>query len=260
MTMRLPSSTGGLLFLMLCLSGCSDPDDVPEAHISAAPDPVSSATSPTDIERFPLRTALFGDLHVHTSWSADAYVGGNRLGPNGAYRFARGELVELPNGMQAQLQTPLDFVALTDHAEGFGTHLACTIPGTSEFDAPQCRAIRAGDLAQDEMLKRAFEMGVSRPATRNPVLCADVAHCQANERTTWQRVQDTANAYTEPGRFTTLIGYEFSSLLPDFGMLHRNVIFRGTDVIPRAISSLDVANQAEFLRNWTVPAPVRVRF
>ena len=89
-------------------------------------------------------------------------------------------------------------------------------------------------------------MGIPRPAQRNPIACADIDHCKANERSTWRRIQDTANAFDEPGRFTTLIGYEFSSLLRDFGMLHRNVIFRGTDVIPRAISSLDVINQADF--------------
>ena len=55
-----------------------------------------------------------------------------------------------------------------------------------------------------------------------------------------------ANAHDEPGRFTALIGYEFSSLLRDMGMLHRNVIFRGSEVIPRAISALDVRNQREF--------------
>jgi hypothetical protein len=243
--MKTPGQVAALTCFFLALSGCTDPDDVPESHISAPPDTGSSTTAPTDIERLPLRTALFGDLHVHTSWSGDAYVGGNRLGPNSAYRFARGEVVELQSGSEAQLGTPLDFVALTDHAEGFGTHLACTIPGMPEFGTPQCRAIRSGDLAQEDMLKQAFKMGIPRPARRNPVLCADVDHCKANERSTWQRIQDTANAFDEPGRFTTLIGYEFSSLLPDFGMLHRNVIFRGTDVIPRAISSLDVINQAD---------------
>jgi hypothetical protein len=216
---------------------------VPETHISTPPPAVSA---PAEVERFPLGTALFGDLHVHTSWSADAYTGGNRLGPNSAYRFAKGEKLELQNGVEAQLETPLDFVALTDHAEGFGTHLACTIPGSPEFDLPPCRALRAGDLDQAAMLEQAFSIAGTRPMPRNQNTCPDVARCQANERNTWQRVQEVANAHDEPGRFTALIGYEFSSLLPDFGMLHRNVIFRGTDVTAHAISSIDVRNQKEF--------------
>jgi hypothetical protein len=235
----------GVACSLLWLIGCSDPDNVPETHISTPPAP-PAPSSAADIERFPLRTALFGDLHVHTSWSADAYLGGNRLGPNSAYRFARGEKIELQNGVEAHLATPLDFVALTDHAEGFDSHLACTIQGSPEFDLPQCRAMRAGDLDQQDMLRQAFENGTTRPMPRSSDICGDVERCQANERTTWQRVQEAANAHDDPGRFTALIGYEFSSLLPEFGMLHRNVIFRGADVTPRAISSIDVRNQADF--------------
>ena len=241
--------TTALACLFLWLTGCSDPDDVPESHISTAPPAVAAVQ---EVERFPLRTALFGDLHVHTSWSVDAYTGGNRLGPNSAYRFAKGEKVELQNGVEAQLQAPLDFVALTDHAEGFGTHLACTIPGSPEFTLPQCRALRSGELDQESMLEQAFSIAGTRPMPRNQAICGEVARCQTNERTTWQRVQAVANAHDDPGRFTALIGYEFSSLLPEFGMLHRNVIFRGTDVTPHAISSVDVRNQKDFFNQLDV--------
>jgi len=231
--------------LTLGLMSCSDPDYVPDTHISTPPEQ-KAPIAPGDIERDPLKRAYFGDLHVHTSWSSDAYAGGNRLGPNSAYRFARGEKITLMNGVEAQLETPLDFVALTDHAEGFGTLLVCTIPGDPLFDTERCRAMRTGAISQAEMLKTAFERGVQRPPQRDPDLCADVDVCLANARDTWQRVQDAANAFDDPGTFTTLIGYEFSSLLPDFGMLHRNVIFRGKDVVPHAVSSNDVKNQKEF--------------
>ena len=225
------------------LFGCTDPDVIPETHISTPPPPQASAG---DVERHQFKTALFGDLHVHTSWSADAYVGGNRLGPNTAYRFARGEQVELQNGLLAQLDTPLDFVALTDHAENFATHLPCTIGGGPEFDTEQCRAMRAGDLDQQAMLEQVFTTAGTRPAPRSALCDDDLDRCLATEKATWQRIQEAANAFDDPGTFTTLIGYEFSSLLENFGMLHRNVIFRGTDVTPHAISSNDVVNQADF--------------
>jgi len=199
-----------------------------------------------EVERFPMRTALFGDLHVHTSWSLDAYTGGNRLGPNTAYRFAKGDKVELQNGSEAQLPIPLDFVALTDHAENFEI-LGCTmLPDSPEFDLPLCRDMRSGDFDQATMLQQAFDSGGIRPLPHEYDICGDDARCRANARDTWQRVQAVANAHDEPGRFTALIGYEFSSLLTDVGMLHRNVIFRGSDVIPHAISSIDVNNQKDF--------------
>ena len=223
--------------------GCSDPDVVPESHISTPPPPQASGG---DVERYPLKTALYGDLHVHTSWSADAYAGGNRLGPNTAYRFARGEEVQLQNGLLAKLGAPLDFVALTDHAENFATHLPCTIGGGPEFDTEQCRDMRSGDLGQQAMLEQAFETAGTRPGPRSPFCDDNLERCLATEKATWLRVQEAASAFDDPGTFSTLIGYEFSSLLANFGMLHRNVIFRGTDVTPHAISSSDVVNQADF--------------
>jgi len=242
--MRNLTGTIGLIGLYLLLNGCSDPDKVPETHIS---EPPIAAASTVEVERFPLRTALFGDLHVHTSWSTDAYAGGNRLGPNTAYRFAKGDKVELQNGTEAQLPTPLDFVALTDHAEGFEVNFACTmLPDSPEFDLPQCRDMRSGELDMATMLKQAFATAGERPQPHAYDICTDDAQCQANALDTWQRVQAVANAHDEPGQFTALIGYEFSSLLTEMGMLHRNVIFRGSDVIPHAISSIDVRNQKDF--------------
>ena len=236
----------GLIGLCSLLSGCSDPDVVPETHISTPP-AAAAAAGEVEVERFPLRTALFGDLHVHSSWSLDAYAGGNRLGPDSAYRFAKGEKVELQTGAEAQLQTPLDFVALTDHAEGFETILPCTMmPGSPEFDLELCRDMRSGDIDQATMLKQAFVTAGVRPGPHTYDICGDDERCRANAEDTWQRVQAVANAHDEPGRFTALIGYEFSSLLAEFGMLHRNVIFRGVEVIPHAISSIDVINQKDF--------------
>jgi hypothetical protein len=231
------------LVAITVLFACSDPDVVPDTHRSIPP---PAQASGEEVERHPLKTALFGDLHVHTSWSADAYAGGNRLGPNTAYRFARGEEVELQNGLVAKLDSPLDFVALTDHAENFSTHLPCTIGPGAEFESKQCRAMRSGELDQQAMLKQVFETAGDRPAPRSPLCDGNLDRCIAAEEATWLRVQEAANAFDNPGTFSTLIGYEFSSLLENFGMLHRNVIFRGTDVTPHAISSNDVVNQADF--------------
>ena len=236
-------ATSVILTTLLMLGGCTDPDEIPETHISTPPAPQASGAP---VQRIPHKQALYGDLHVHTSWSADAYAGGNRLGPNTAYRFARGELVTLQNGLEAKLDTPLDFVALTDHAENFAVHLPCTIGGGPEFDTELCRNMRSGDLDQQEMLAQVFATAGDRPAPRSALCEDDLDRCLATEKATWKRVQEVANAFDDPGTFTALIGYEFSSLLENFGMLHRNVIFRGTEVTPHAISSNDVINQADF--------------
>ena len=75
------------------------------------------------------KNVYFGDLHVHTSISADAYLFGNRFELDSAYAFAKGKALELRTGEIAQLTRPLDFVALTDHAEAFGRIEACADGG-----------------------------------------------------------------------------------------------------------------------------------
>ena len=231
-----------IIFLAACgalLAACSANQDVAESQPVAQPEPLK-ITSRSN------RQAYFGDMHVHTSWSTDAYASGNRIGPADAYRFARGEMVKLPSGVESQLTKPLDFVALTDHAEGFDAIGACTDSDHPLFDSAACTSMREPGNRQADYLKLAFKRGVSRPAQRAPGLCENEMVCIEAAMSTWQRVQTVANQYNNPGTFTTLIGYEFSSLLPSFGMLHRNVIFRGEDVIPHAISSMDVVGQADF--------------
>ncbi|MYE11554.1 MAG: DUF3604 domain-containing protein [Gammaproteobacteria bacterium] len=218
---------------------CSEDAGEAPADVAAKP------AAPREIERYPLRRAFFGDLHVHTSLSTDAYSFGNRVGPRAAYRFARGETVELPNGIDARLATPLDFVALTDHAEGFDAIHACSAGGP--LVGSELCAVVGGAVDADERFRTGFARGVLRPAARLPGVCPDgEATCLQHARSTWERVQRAANEADDPGAFTALIGYEFTPLLPQFGMLHRNVIFRGEEVIPHAVSSMDVRNQSEF--------------
>ncbi|MEE4659992.1 MAG: DUF3604 domain-containing protein, partial [Halieaceae bacterium] len=91
-----------------------------------------------------MRKAFFGDLHVHTSLSSDAYNFGVTATPDDAYSFAFGENMTLPSGRTVRLTQPLDFAAVTDHAEFLGEMALCTDPGSASYAADFCTAIREG--------------------------------------------------------------------------------------------------------------------
>ena len=158
-TLLVAAGLTGAVFLSVSCS--QEPADTAQAPAAGS---VESA-APHEIERYPLRRALFGDLHVHTSLSTDAYSFGNRVGPRDAYRFARGEAVELPNGIETRLATPLDFVALTDHAEGFDAIHACAEGGPLD-GSDLCERV-GGAVDGDERFRTAFERG-----RRHSALCS----------------------------------------------------------------------------------------
>ena len=88
----------------------------------------------------PLNNVYFGDLHIHSNLSADAYLFGNRRDLDATYRFAKGESAPIETGEIIEITRPLDFAAVTDHAEGFGRVMACTAPATKEI-AQGCELI-----------------------------------------------------------------------------------------------------------------------
>ena len=91
---------------------------------------------------------LFGDLHVHTSLSLDAWTQGTINEPGDAYTFAKGERISLPpykDGIRARsaiLRQPLDFAAVTDHAELLGEVELCTNPASDKYSSLECKAFR----------------------------------------------------------------------------------------------------------------------
>ncbi|MEM7365864.1 MAG: DUF3604 domain-containing protein [Pseudomonadota bacterium] len=173
---------------------------------------------------------LWGDTHVHTYLSGDAYGMGNRSTPDVAYRFARGEAVTTTGGATAQLKRPLDFIVITDHAESLGMlpvlmsgdERLANSPGGRSATAllngtpPLSDVLAAPDA--DTFMARMIDIMAGKAAwnTEMPVT-------PEIRQEIWQRVIDNAERYNDPGRFTTLIGYEYSSNPP---MLHRNVVFR----------------------------------
>lgn len=214
------------------------------ASLAAAP-----AFSSGGQEEAAATNAYFGELHIHTALSTDAFANGTRKHPMTAYRFAQGDPVTLSSGENWQLSRPLDFVALTDHAESFGDLSLCLQPDSPVYNEALCRGMRTSDPTA---MGRVIGGWAVKDARRSPETCGEDGElCLAAERGTWSLVQDAANRSNIPGKFTALIGYEYSPVLikPDsMSKIHRNVIFRG-DVVPdRAFSAYD--GTAEEMHAW----------
>ncbi len=214
-----------------------------EASTKTEPDPVVGRCA--DIE--PLRKPLFGDTHVHTTLSHDANITGTRLGPEGAYRYARGEPVgiqpfdEEGNATRTiQRSRPLDFVVISDHADFFGTVAQCTDATAPGYDDPFCEIFR-GDPVSAFAHVGGFLSAPTEDASY-PSLCgSDGSICIEAGLDVWQSSIDAANAANDSSdacEFTALVGYEWTGN-PMTNNLHRNVIFRGGSVPDRAVGYFD---------------------
>ena len=174
----------------------------------------------------------WGDTHVHTTLSGDAYAFGARLTPAEAFRFARGETVRADSGHEARLRRPLDFLMVADHAENLGA-LPSLMAGDEAIAASEkgkrWSAILAGlpsiaDILGAESVEE-FNDGYSALAKAKAAHGADYGIDESFQRSMWHEVIATAEKYNEPGRFTTFAGYEWSARSAAGPAIHRNVIF-----------------------------------
>jgi hypothetical protein len=224
--------------LVLPFAGCTEggPRLAPDAGAPYSEERAACA------DRDPLRKAYFGDLHVHTGLSFDAWTYDVRTTPADAYRFARGETIYLPpldeSGkptFPVRLARPLDFAAVTDHAEYLGeTHL-CTTPGSSGYDSTTCHAYRPPDGSVT-----GFNPGDIDP-TRAPMCGDGGAACLGAAAPLWQGMQDAAEAAYDRSAscsFTTFVAYEYS-YSPVGSNLHRNVIFRNAHALPAPVTAYE---------------------
>jgi hypothetical protein len=170
---------------------------------------------------------LWGDTHVHTSLSMDAGGFGNRLHPEAAYRFARGDEVIASSGQPVRLGRPLDWLAVTDHSDGLG-FINDTLAGSPlvtqyEQGARWSKAMRAGG---EEAVNATLELiGTFSQGKVNPAMIAQYSPGSRRYANVWDEVIDAAEDYNDPGKFTTFVGFEWTSLVKG-GNMHRNVIFR----------------------------------
>ena len=193
----------------------------------------------------PLRNVYFGEQHLHSEMSPDAYAMGVRQTMDDAYRYGMGEEITLSTtGEKFRKATPYDFVALTDHAEYLGVFTQLADPKSALHDNPLAKLINSSDPADKNKAASMVIASITSAVPEGPFLdFVDPKMIRSN----WKRHVDTANKYNDPGKFTTIISFEWTSI-PDSQNLHRNVFFRG-DTGPEApYSSIDSVDPEDL---WT---------
>lgn len=200
----------------------------------------------------PLNDVYFGDLHVHTQNSFDAWVFDVRSRPEDAYRFAQGEPLTLFEGTEAQralkLDRPLDFAAVTDHAEYLGEVNLCTTPGSEVYDSRTCLGYRQAN--SDTVVKFGLALTEDPPSRFSDVCGPGGQRCLGVARDVWTRIQQAADdAYdrSEACTFTSLVGYEWTAVTAASN-LHRNVIFRSSKVPNAPVSYFEFPHVEQFHR------------
>lgn len=189
----------------------------------------------------PERQLLFGDLHVHTRYSLDASTQNTRTTPQQAYAFARGERIGIqPWDEQGQplrklqLGRPLDFAAVTDHAELLGEVHICQSPSEPGYHSRQCWLYRKSP-------RSAFFLFNTKAAMSNRLgFCGeDGEYCREAGMAPWQDIQRAAAAANSPCEFTSLVAYEWTGASENLSNLHRNIIFANAEVPRLPISFID---------------------
>ncbi len=198
-----------------------------------------------DIEENPQKNLYFGETHIHTAYSLDAFLGGTRQTPSDAYRFAKGETVVV-NGQPHRMRRPLDFAAVTDHAEYLGEMYAALNPGAPGHDIPQIQQL-IGLVDFDERREWFLEYVVKNNRGAKPRHTSFYPGPES-VASGWRVVTDAAAEHNEPGVFTTFNAFEWSSA-PGGGNLHRNIIYRGTTVPEIPMGSSDITYE-EGLWKW----------
>lgn len=213
--------------------------------------------------------AYFGDLHVHTKYSFDAFIFGTKATPDDAYKYAKGNTIKHPLGFDMQLEDPLDFYAVTDHAAWLGMLPAYanpdTVPGKMGFakdlhglndkknlttDSLASRVGLFRGLITGELIARTYNpFKILKAYLQGDTIYGTKAFDRATHQSAWRDSAEAAERHNEPGKFTTFIAYEFTSSGIGQSNLHRNVVFKTSQAPVQPFSIVDSRNP-EDLWDW----------
>jgi hypothetical protein len=227
------------------MAACSPNSPPPPAP---RPAPPAAATQPAmpAVAFNPLKEAYFGEQHIHTAYSLDAYIGGTRLTPFDAYEFAKGAEVEV-NGVKHKLSRPLDWVAITDHAEYIGEMYSTFTQGAPGHDQDLLKQLRSlTDIKERQAWFFKYVVNNNRGANpKHP----DFYQGPDSTRSAWKDViVAAAEKHNEPGKFTAFVAYEWTAA-PGGANLHRNLIFRDANVPDLPMSAYEIPRE-DALWDW----------
>jgi len=227
---RRPTALGALSAWLLFACAAMDEAD------SQTPAPIAPSQGASAIPHNPHKEVFFGDLHIHSAWSLDAFTFRVRVTPEDAYRYVRGGAIDHISGQKIRMQgPPLDFVGLSEHANYMGVPTALLDEAHPRRQLPLVQALLSDD---PEESGNATARLLNSFSTDSPFPELIPGRLRAPA---WKRLVELADRHNAPGTFTAFVAYEYTSM-PEGQNLHRNVVFRGSDVPEEPFSSFDSQN------------------
>jgi hypothetical protein len=207
------------IIVLIFFGSCSDSDHLAQTE-SEAISPIVDINIRDSEYNFE-RNAYFGDVHVHSMYSYDAFIFGGIASPNEAYEFAKGGSVRHPAGFDMQLDSPMDFYAVSDHAYYLGIIKEMASGDSDLSQHPVAEGL--DNLGDDVSFRRSvFRRFADFASAGNGGEIMD----DTVVKNAWDDIVASANRHNDPGRFTAFIAYEYTGTGPEEEVLHRNVIFR----------------------------------
>ncbi|THD68860.1 DUF3604 domain-containing protein [Robertkochia marina] len=231
-----------LLFALILTISCKT--DKKESGDTTNPASTTSDTS-TEVAQNPLKEAYFGNLHVHTKWSFDAYINSAATGPDEAYQWAQGQAIPGGgDGTPLQLSKPLDWYAVSDHAEYLGA-----LPYMEDENSIMSTHPLAGDITGDDPAASFAAYGEISDGIYTYQRRDSILGDPEFATNIWKEMVGIADKHYKPGKFTTFAAFEWTAA-PDWRNIHRIVLFKDTKKVPEAAFSAVDSSVPEELWKW----------